>query len=191
MTTSIADETTLSTSKYATLMETSGEDHESWYYFLKWNGNEENLKFIEQQLTLIDEHVVLDDIHLFDIDINNLVSATTAKELTLLELNSRTYHRKFDGVLQRINFKFKSSDRDEEKLWKVFDKLGDGDIKDFITDEDVPEGSFEYTNTDSDSSDSSSGDDESENDLNTNKNILNDKIPSSLQAKYLEQRKTK
>ena len=30
--------------KYAILMETSGEEFESWYYFIRIDGNEENLK---------------------------------------------------------------------------------------------------------------------------------------------------
>ena len=32
--------------KYATIMETSGEECESWYYFVKYNGNEKNLQYL-------------------------------------------------------------------------------------------------------------------------------------------------
>jgi hypothetical protein len=193
---SITKDASNKANKYAVLMETSGEDHESWYYFLKFNGNEENLKHIQDQFNLIHDHVVLENIHLFDIDIMNLVSEATAKELTLLELNSRTYHRKFDGVLSKVDFNFLLSDNDDEKLWKIFDLIGDGDIKDFITLEDIPDGAFEYMDSDDDSnsstsstSSSSSEESDGESDLNKNKKILNDKIPSSLQAKYLERKK--
>jgi len=31
--------------KYVTLMETSGEENESWIYFIRLDGNEENIKY--------------------------------------------------------------------------------------------------------------------------------------------------
>ena len=32
--------------KYVTLMETSGEENESWIYFIRLDGNEENIKYL-------------------------------------------------------------------------------------------------------------------------------------------------
>ena len=37
-----------STNKYAVLMETSGKEFESWYYCIKYNGNEEALRLMAE-----------------------------------------------------------------------------------------------------------------------------------------------
>ena len=44
--------------KYDILMETSGEESESWYYFIRYDGNEENLKFLEKQLGKIEWEII-------------------------------------------------------------------------------------------------------------------------------------
>lgn len=125
--------------KYAVLMETSPEDCESWYYFIKYNGNEDALKNLKAQFDKIEDAVIMDDINLFDLDIENLISEECAKQLCMLELNSVGYHRKFDGVLENIDFRFKKKDDDESKMFKIFDKIGEGDIDLFVTLEDIPE----------------------------------------------------
>jgi hypothetical protein len=125
--------------QYAVLMETSPEDCESWYYFIKYNGNEDALKNLKAQFDKIEDAVIIDDINLFDLDIENLVSEECAKQLCMLELNSVTYHRKFDGVLENIDFRFKKKDDDETMMFKIFDKIGEGDIDLFLTLEDIPE----------------------------------------------------
>ena len=148
--------------KYAVLMETSPEDCESWYYFIKYNGNEDALKNLKAQFDKIEEAVIMDDINLFDLDIENLVSEECAKQLCMLELNSVMYHRKFDGVLENIDFRFKKKDDDETKMFKIFDKIGEGDIDLFLTMEDVPE-SHKLDENDMDL-DRSGGDDRSDDD---------------------------
>jgi hypothetical protein len=145
-------------SKYAILMETSEEEHESWYYFIKQNGNEEALKILSDQLDLIEDPGMNEDINIFDIDIINLVSETCASEMTMVELNSVSYHRKFDGILDKIDFGFKDKDKDIQRMCKVFDMIGNGEIDQFVTDEFVPD---EHMRTgDSDSSDDDYSDDE-------------------------------
>jgi hypothetical protein len=126
--------------KYAVLMETSGYEYESWMYFIRYNGNEENLALLGKQLDLITDCSIFDeDINIFDLDLEHLVSETTAKEICLLELNSVSYHRKFDGVLRPIDFRFKSKDKSERMLEKVNKLLGEGRIDEFIGDEDIDE----------------------------------------------------
>lgn len=124
--------------KYAILMETSGEECESWYYFIRVDGNEENLKHLQEQLEKI-EWYVLDDLSTFDLEMDHFVSATTAKEMTKVDLNATSFHRKFDGILKRIDFDFKKKDGNDTKICKVFDMLGYGKIEDFIDDEDIDE----------------------------------------------------
>lgn len=123
-------------SRYAILMETDPVQFESWYYFIKYEGNEDNLQDLKRQLDQIDMHV-LDDYHTFDIDIEKLVSGTTAKEMTKVELNHYTFHRKFDGKLDKINLRLKTSDSTERKLKKCNHKLRDMKIEEYIEDEDV------------------------------------------------------
>jgi len=60
--------------KYAVLMETNGEECESWYYFIKYNGNEKSLEHLKKQLEQIEMYVI-DDLSTFDIDLENLVSS--------------------------------------------------------------------------------------------------------------------
>lgn len=124
--------------KYAILMETSGEENESWYYFIKYEGNEENLKDLQSQLEKI-EFYIIDDLSTFDLELDILVSAQTAKEMTKIDLNHSSFHRKFDGVLQKIDFDFKKKDGNETKICKVFDILGMGQIENYIDDEDLDE----------------------------------------------------
>jgi hypothetical protein len=151
------------TGDYAALMETNGTEYESWYYFIRREGNEEALKHLQDQLEKINWYV-LDDLSTFDLDLDHYVSAATAKELTKLELNSYAFHRKFDGKLQKINFNFKKKDsRDNEKsnermMCKVFDLLGYGQIEDYISDEDLDEEDL----TDNESSDSKSNEESDE-----------------------------
>jgi len=51
--------------KYAVLMETNGKEFESWYYFIRWNGNEDALRYLSKQLESI-EFYILDDLSTFD-----------------------------------------------------------------------------------------------------------------------------
>ena len=122
--------------KYAVLMETSGEECESWYFCIRYCGNEENLKHLNEQLESVDWYI-LDGFSTFDLDLEHLISEKTAKELTKLELNHYSFHRKFDGVLGRVDLKLKKSWKNDKKISKVFEILGYGKIEDYIDKEDL------------------------------------------------------
>ena len=124
--------------QYAALMETNGHECESWYYLIRVEGNKDALQHLQDQLEKV-EWYIIDDLSTFDLDLEHLVSAQTAKEMTKLDLNSCSFHRKFDGKLKKINFKFKTKDlkNDERMMGKVFDLLGYGQIEDYIDDEDI------------------------------------------------------
>jgi hypothetical protein len=155
------------TGDYVALMETNGKECESWYYFIRHEGNEEALQHLQDQLEKI-EWYILDDLSTFDLDLEHFVSAKTAKEMVKLELNSYAFHRKFDGVLKKINFNFRKKDlkSDERMMGKVFDLLGYGQIEDYISDEDLdPEDLTDHESSDSsDSEDSEDTEDESDSD---------------------------
>jgi hypothetical protein len=153
--------------KYALLQEFSSDQSECWLCFIRVEGNEENLKFLQEQLESI-EWYASEEWSCFDIDLDNYVSATTAKEMTLVDLNSQSFHRKFDGVLKMIDFKFKKKMSNTTKMSIVNDKLGMGGIEKFIDDEDVnPEDlvtDSEYSDDSDSEEDESSDDEKSEND---------------------------
>lgn len=140
-------------SPYVILMETNGGEEESWYYFIKYKNNKENLEFLQNQLERV-EFYIIDDLSTFDLDLENFVSARTAKEMSKVDLNHTSFHRKFDGRLDKIDFKFKKKDSNEKKIAKCFDILGYGQIEDYITDEDIDEEDL-VTDTEESSSDDS------------------------------------
>jgi hypothetical protein len=122
--------------EYAILMETNGKECESWMYFIRCEDNMEVLTHLQNQLEKVDWYV-LDDLSVFELDLDHLVSAETAKQMTKVELNAYQFHRKFDGVLKEINLGFKKRDDNEKMMERAFDILGYGQIEDFIQDEDI------------------------------------------------------
>ena len=128
------------TSKYAILMETNGGEYESWYYFIKHDGNENALEYLQKQIDKIDMYII-EDLSAFDIDLEHLVSESTAKEMCGAELNSVTFHRKFDGKLKNIHLNLRKKDTNEDMIEKINDVLGLQKIEDFIDQEDEDIGS--------------------------------------------------
>lgn len=167
--------------KYVALMETNGKECESWYYFIKYEGNEENLKHLWDQLESVDWYV-LDDLSVFDLDLDHFVSAKTAKEMTKLELNSYAFHRKFDGVLQRIDFGFKKKNKTEKKIGKVFDLLSYGQIEDYIDEEDLDSEDL----TENESDDETSEEESSEEDTETPRKSRNEDRPKGIPPALLK-----
>ena len=147
--------------KYVTLMETSGEENESWIFFIRLDGNEENIKHLQSQLEQV-EWYIIDDLSTFDFDVEHPVSAQTAKEMTKVDLNHTSFHRKFDGVLQKIDLGFTKKDGNDTKICKTFDILGYGQIETFIDDEDLDEEDLASDDGSSDASSYSSESDEVE-----------------------------
>ena len=141
---------------YAILQETSGEENESWLYFIKYQGNEEALAYLGKQLEKIEWYIV-NDLSTFDLETDYLVSEQTAKEMSKVDLNHSSFHRKFDGTLQKIDLKIKDHYKNEKKMSKVFDVLGYGNIENFIGDEDIdPEDIVSGSESESDSESNSS-----------------------------------
>lgn len=122
--------------KYVVLQETNGKEVESWYYFIKYNGNEKALQYLERQLEKVDMFII-DDISTFDLDLDHFFCEKTAKEMIMLEVNT-IFHRKFDGKMDMINLELKKRDDNEDMMYKIFEKIGMGQIEDFVSGEDVP-----------------------------------------------------
>ena len=162
------------TGKYAIFMETNDEEFEQWYYFIKVEGNEENLEYLHKQLEKIDWEI-MEDLSAFELDMDYFVSAQTAKEMSKVSLNYYSDHRKFDGRLKKIDFDFRKKDGNETKICKVFDTLGYGKIEDYVSDEDIDEEDLcsDSDSTDEESISSSSSEEES-------KKRTNKKLPSSV-----------
>jgi hypothetical protein len=145
--------------RYAILMETNGEESESWYNFIRYEGNEDALQQLHRQLEKVEFYVV-DDMSTFDLEMDHLVSEDTARQLCMVDLNAFMFHRKFNGKLQKIDFGFSRKDDNEDRIEKVHDKLGFGDIDKFVDGEEE----FKDDNDSTASHSSSSSDSDSESD---------------------------
>ena len=141
--------------KYVVLCETSGEEMESWYYFIRYGNNKEALEYLLKQFNSVDMYVI-DDLSSFDLDLDHFFSESTAKEMIRLEVNTM-YHRKFDGILKLVNFGFKKRDNNDKKLERINDALCGGNIDKYVSGEDT-EGCSNYNSE----NESFSGEDESD-----------------------------
>lgn len=159
---------TPSSSKFAILMETNGEEFESWYNFIRYEGNEDALQHLQKQLEKVDFYVI-DDMSTFDLDLDHLVSEETAREMCSVDLNAFMFHRKFNGRLQKIDFGFSRKDENEDRIEKVHDKIGFGDIDKYV------DGEEEFKD---DYSGSSGSDDDSESDSDMSESSYDSKSPS-------------
>jgi hypothetical protein len=147
----------LTTGDYAILQETNDTEGESWMFFIRVQGNEDALKHLQDQLEQVDWEL-LEDLSTFDLDLDHYVSAETAKQMTKVDLNAHSFHRKFDGKLENIDLGFGKKDKNKTKICKTFDLLGYSQIEDFIPDEDVDEEDMVDNNSVSDEYDSSEED---------------------------------
>jgi hypothetical protein len=145
---------------YAILMETNGSEHESWYNFIRVEGNEEALADLREQFSKIDFYI-LDELSTFDLEDKHTVSEQTAREMCKVDLNSVSFHRKFDGKLTKIDFEFSEYDENDDLLEKINDKIGMGDIDQYIDDEDLCDSDYEYDD-DNDDDDKKDESDESD-----------------------------
>jgi len=185
--------------KYAVLMETSGEECESWYYFIRHDGNEEALNNLNEQLNQVSEWYIIDGYSTFDLVLDPLVSHQTAKEMINLDLNHTSFHRKFDGVMKKVNLKFKSTDKDSRKIKRAFKVLGYGRIENFVEDEDVTLTSDdleedEDTSSSTDSNESASTTEEEDGAKKMSKKgipeaLLNCNLPRNVRAKQHRRKK--
>lgn len=151
---------------YAVFQETSAKYEETWMYFLRVDGNEKQLAELDKQLDQIKNMRLYDDLNAFDLEKERYVSAQTAKEMSLLDLNYKNPHRKFDGKMTSIKFGFKSGDSDKKRIRKVNELLKNGRIANFIDDEDIePEDLLSHSESMSESE--SETDDESDSDTDT------------------------
>jgi hypothetical protein len=168
--------------KYVVLMETSGEECESWYYSILYNGNEKNLQHLQQQLESVNWYI-LEDLSTFDLDMEHFISEKTAKELTKLELNHYSFHRKFDGILSKIDLNLKTKDKNEKKMGKVFDKLGYGQIEDYIGLEDIDEEDLTENHSSDDSNKSYNDDEQSQRSDKSQKSDVSDTLGESVHTR--------
>jgi hypothetical protein len=138
--------------RYAILMETNGEESESWYNFLRYEGNEDSLNYLQKQLEKVDFYII-NDMSTFDLELENLVSEDTAREMCNVDLNAFMFHRKFNGKLEKIDFGFSRKDDNEDRIEKVHDKLGYGDIDKYIDgEEEFKDDKDDFDDKDSDTS---------------------------------------
>lgn len=181
--------------KYAILQETNGAENETWINFIKYQGNEEALAHLNKQFQSV-EFYILDDMSTFDLEIDYLVSELTAKEMSKVDLNHYSFHRKFDGVLQKIDLGLKEKQSNDRKLKNIFKMLGYGKIEDYIDQEDIdPEDLREITESESEETEESESEEseteesesESDSDKKTKKNKKTAKNPTKAVSKKIQE----
>ena len=143
---------------YAILCETSAEEMESWYYFIRYEENEDALETLKRQLDEVRWHLYK-HYNTFDLDMDHLVSEQTAREMCKVDVNPSAFHRKFDGTLREIDLGFEAGDKNKKRIRRCFYILGNGKIDEWIDGEEEFEESA--TSTDSEESESDSGTDSS------------------------------
>jgi len=161
--------------RYAILMETSGREFESWYNFIRYEGNEEALEHLEKQLGKVDFYV-LGELSTFDLELEHLVSEETARQMCMVDLNAYMFHRKFNGKLEKIDFGFSRRDDNEDKIEKVYDKIGDGDIDKYIDEEEDFSDENEIVDDDEDEDDSK---EEKESNVSNGKQLTSSPLSAS------------
>lgn len=142
---------------YVILMETNFDYGQSWYSFLRTEGNEKALESLKKDL----ESLPWDDNEdtEFFLDLKHPVSEQCADDMIRVDLNSYSFHRKFDGELDVVDFGFKKKDDDEKKMKRVIKMIGMGDIGDFAHGEDEPDPSDSQGESSSSEESSSSSED--------------------------------
>lgn len=138
---------------YALLQETCADDGESHYVFIRYQGNEDNLKHLAKQLNLIKDWDI-DEGSVFDLELDYLVSEQTAKEMTKVDINSY-FHRKYNGKLRKVSLGFRDHESDRKKIRKLHEILGNGGITEYLSDEDLDPDELEELMNQSDSDEDS------------------------------------
>ena len=138
--------------KYVALLENNESESEAWYYFIRYNGNEEALNHLQEQLQMV-EFTLENELSTFDLDLDNFVCERTAKEMTKLELNHHSFHRKFDGKLKIIDLGVVGVRKNSKKIKKCSKILGYGQIDNFIDEEDIDEEDIDNDEDDEDDED--------------------------------------
>jgi hypothetical protein len=135
---------------YVVLAECNGKEYETWYTFIKYEGNENALNHLQSQLEKVDFYI-LNDLSTFELDLDHRMSENTAKEMIRLEINSKMFHRMFMGKLKPVEFGFHRNDSNKKKIVKVFEKLGIGKIEEYLSEEYIdPNQEYEENNSTTD-----------------------------------------
>ena len=117
---------------YAILVETSEEWKETWYSFISFKNNKDNLYHLQKQLNSI-EWKLLPQLSVFQLYLDPLVSAQTASEMSEVKIHQFLSHKKFDSNMKKIYFDIDDdNDGNVTKMGKVFDTLKFGRISKFF-----------------------------------------------------------
>jgi hypothetical protein len=175
---------------YVVLAETSGCWLETWYNFIRYEGNEENLKHLQDQLEQIDMYII-DDLSTFDLDLEHFVSEETANQMIKIEINSRSFHRKFDGTLRKINLKISKSKDNDKLILNLNNKLAMGQIDDyidgeFIHPEDILSGSEDEDDSEDEDSDFEDDDEDEDEDKDEEVEVEEEEEEAEEEEKHLQ-----
>jgi hypothetical protein len=119
---------------YAVFSEMNVDELETWYTFIRKEGNAEPLESLKRIIDGIRWDDAPDDVSVFSLDTKG-VSEKTAKEMCMIDLDHYFFHSKFDGKMKRVPVEDHSSSR--RTAISLHDQVGGNNIADFLSDEDL------------------------------------------------------
>ena len=177
--------------RYVVLQEQESDSDGDMYYFIKYDGNEESLKSLADQIGKIEKWTW--EYPIYTIDMDHMVSEFTANEMCQLEINSYL-HGKYNKFLP-VDFHFKAKDSDEKMQKRVFKVFGNNGIFEYLQDEDTfgkPDRTSSSSETSSEEESSSESESESEDEGKGKQKKKKVKgLPPMLLKKLKEQQKNK
>lgn len=110
--------------RFVVLSETSSKEHETWTWFLQYDGNEEELQKLSNYLNRIDQYFI-GDTSTYQLDLNHTVSENTANEMCFIKTGN------YYGCPQMITGKMRPftlvlGDNNNENLLKLDEVLYSG-----------------------------------------------------------------
>jgi hypothetical protein len=113
--------------KFVILSETNMEHGETWYSFIRWNSNENEIRYLYKQLIAIEMNIT-DNLSTFDIDIENFVDEYCVNQM--INVNIGTYpHQKYDNKIDYIDFDISINDSYEKIIEKISEFVGYGNLE--------------------------------------------------------------
>ena len=123
-------------SSYCVFCETNLQYLESWYTFIKKEGNEIALRSLQKQLDEVVWDTDPDSGH-FQLDLENTVTPASARQMIHIDLGNKFFHQKFDGLMKEVDLKISKKDKDRVKVRKANRVLQKNGIRRFLEAEDL------------------------------------------------------
>lgn len=114
--------------KYVIFSETNGTDLETWYFFINYEENKEELKYLKK---LLEEIIYYDQtLSIFRIDLENKISRKTAEEMISVKINDFMTHQIIDEKIKLPRIKMNGNPI--KNIYKLYHIFGAGKLENYI-----------------------------------------------------------